>query len=65
MGVWCTCDRAMGSGMSTGAKAPGRPKNDGDLYARVRIVVPEQSSAEEQALYEKLAELSDFDPRSG
>ena len=47
-----------------GQGLPG-PKNDGDLYARVRIVVPEQSSAEEQALYEKLAELSDFDPRSG
>ncbi len=47
-----------------GQGLPG-PKTDGDLYARVQIVVPEQASPEDRRLYEELAELSDFDPRSG
>jgi curved DNA-binding protein len=47
-----------------GQGLPG-PATAGDLYARVQIVVPEQSSPEDRRLYEELAELSDFDPRSG
>ena len=49
--------RIRGKGMPT----PGKV---GDLYARVRIVVPEAPSEEQQRLYSQLAELSDFDPRS-
>jgi curved DNA-binding protein len=35
----------------------------GDLYTVVRIVLPANVSDEERALYEKLASLSQFDPR--
>lgn len=35
----------------------------GDLFAEMKIVVPEASSEEERKLYEKLAEVSAFDPR--
>jgi curved DNA-binding protein len=35
----------------------------GDLYAELRIVVPETLSDQERALYEKLKETSEFDPR--
>ncbi len=57
-------------GTSTGKKLrirgqglPGSEAN-GDLYARVQIVVPEEQSPEEQRLYAELAEISDFEPRS-
>jgi len=36
----------------------------GDLYAELRIVVPEELSEPERELYEKLKETSEFDPRS-
>jgi curved DNA-binding protein len=36
----------------------------GDLYVIVRIEVPSQISAEERALWEKLAAVSKFDPRA-
>jgi curved DNA-binding protein len=36
----------------------------GDLYAVVHIQVPTTSTAEEQSLWEKLREVSKFDPRS-
>ncbi len=49
--------RIRGQGM------PG-PRQGGDLYARVQIVVPETVSDEEQALYRELAEISHFEPRS-
>lgn len=35
----------------------------GDLYAEIRVRVPEQLSGEEKALFEKLAAASAFDPR--
>jgi curved DNA-binding protein len=35
----------------------------GDLYATVMIHVPKNMKKEERELYERLAELSDFDPR--
>ncbi|MFY9922907.1 MAG: J domain-containing protein [Opitutaceae bacterium] len=44
----------------------GLPREDGsrgDLYAVVRIKVPNTASAEERALWEKLANLSSFKPR--
>lgn len=50
--------RIRGQGMP----APGTP---GDLYARVKVVVPEELTDEERHLYEQLADISNFDPRSG
>ncbi len=50
--------RLKGKGM------PG-PGRNGDLYARVKIVVPEAPSPDERRLYSELAEISDFEPRSG
>jgi curved DNA-binding protein len=35
----------------------------GDLLAEIQVVVPEKPTDEERALYEKLAEVSKFDPR--
>ncbi|XHU05628.1 DnaJ C-terminal domain-containing protein [Amycolatopsis sp. WGS_07] len=35
----------------------------GDLYAEARVAVPAELSAEERELFEKLAAVSDFDPR--
>ncbi len=37
----------------------------GDLYAIVQIAVPKQVSDEERELFEKLAEVSEFNPRHG
>ncbi|HEV3389926.1 MAG TPA: DnaJ C-terminal domain-containing protein [Solirubrobacteraceae bacterium] len=37
----------------------------GDLHAIVKITVPKHLSDEQQELFEKLAEVSDFDPRKG
>ncbi len=41
---------------------PG-PEGVGDLYAEIRIVVPERLSERERELFEKLAEASEFSPR--
>ena len=41
-----------------------KPHHEGDLYAIVQIAVPHSASEDEQALYEKLAAASKFDPRS-
>ncbi len=49
--------RIRGEGMPVPGKA-------GDLYARVKIVVPDAPSEDQQRLYSELAEISDFDPRS-
>ncbi len=49
--------RIRGQGMPTKGK-------EGDLYARVKIVVPDATSDEEQDLYRRLAETSNFQPRS-
>lgn len=57
-------------GSATGQKlrlaGQGLPTADGGaghLYAVLQIVVPKTVSAEEQALYEQLSKLSDFNPR--
>jgi curved DNA-binding protein len=44
----------------------GLPKPEGgrgDLYARIRIEVPERLTAKERALWEELARVSSFNPR--
>jgi len=41
-----------------------KPGHEGDLYAIVQIVVPPESSAEEQALYRQLGKASKFNPRA-
>jgi len=55
------------SGRRVRLRGKGFPRSKegaGDLYAEFRIVVPEESSPEERALYEQLKETSDFAPRS-
>lgn len=42
---------------------PRRKGEAGDLFAELRIVVPEEIGDEERELYEKLAEVSSFEPR--
>ncbi len=44
---------------------PARNGKHGDLFAEIRIVVPEEVSARERELWEKLAEVSEFNPRPG
>ena len=44
---------------------PGQTGGSGDLYATVKIEVPKKLSKEERQLFERLAEVSSFDPRSG
>jgi curved DNA-binding protein len=46
-------------------RGEGMPKDGGagDLYASVKIVVPKRLRREERELYERLAEVSKFDPR--
>ncbi len=59
------------AGSSTGRKIRLRqrgfpnPKGaDGDLYAEIKVAVPGQLSDEERELFEQLAEISKFKPRS-
>jgi curved DNA-binding protein len=47
-----------------GMPGPGQAGR-GDLFAKVKIVVPKQLSKRERELFESLAESSDFDPRRG
>ncbi|MDX1644666.1 MAG: DnaJ C-terminal domain-containing protein [Thermoanaerobaculia bacterium] len=42
---------------------PGKNGRRGDLFAEIRIVVPDEPSESERELYERLKEASDFDPR--
>ncbi|MEU3168041.1 DnaJ C-terminal domain-containing protein [Streptosporangium sp. NPDC006930] len=49
--------RLRGRGM------PSRRDKPGDLYAEVRIMVPERLSEEERRLFEQLSSVSTFDPR--
>jgi curved DNA-binding protein len=51
--------RLRGEGLPNPNGAPG------DLYATVRIVVPRHPTAEERQLFERLAEVSQFNPRRG
>jgi curved DNA-binding protein len=62
-------DIGIPSGIQTGSKlrikGKGYTNNQGrgDLIANVKIVMPKEVSHEEKKLYEKLAEISKFDPR--
>ena len=51
--------RLKGEGM------PGPGGRKGDLYASVRIVVPQKLEQRERELFEELAAVSRFDPRRG
>lgn len=51
--------RLRGKGM------PNPKGSSGDLYAVVQIMVPKSLSDEERELFEKLREISRFNPRSG
>jgi curved DNA-binding protein len=51
--------RLKGQGM------PDRAGQRGDLYAAVKIVMPKRLKKEERELFERLAEVSNFDPRKG
>jgi curved DNA-binding protein len=51
--------RLRGQGMPNPRGLPG------NLYAEIRIMVPPSLSKEERKLYEKLATVSDFNPREG
>jgi curved DNA-binding protein len=53
------------SGQKLRLAGKGMPASSGhgDLYAVVQVVVPQEVSEEEKALYNRLAELSRFDPR--
>lgn len=59
---------APGTSTGTRLRVRGRgmpsSKGNGDLYARVEIVVPEERTSEEERLYKELAEVSNFDARS-
>jgi curved DNA-binding protein len=50
--------RLAGQGM------PGPKGEQGDLYAIVKIVVPDKLKRAERKAFQQLAEVSDFDPRS-
>lgn len=50
-------------------KIPGKGYKDrngtrGDLIAEIKVVVPKQLSQQEKAMFEKLNEISDFNPRN-
>ena len=50
-------------------KIPGKGYKDGngikgDLIAEIKVVVPKQLSEQEKTMFEKLNEISDFNPRS-
>ena len=59
----------QGIGSGEKVKISGKGYKDGkggrgDLVAEVKIVVPKQIGEEEKALYEKLKEISKFEPRT-
>jgi curved DNA-binding protein len=43
---------------------PGPGGEKGDLYAHVKVEVPREPAAEERELFERLAEVSSFNPRA-
>jgi curved DNA-binding protein len=51
--------RLRGQGLS------GPRGGHGDLYAAIKVEVPKRPSKEERELYQRLAEVSDFNPRAG
>ncbi|HEV7750016.1 MAG TPA: J domain-containing protein [Baekduia sp.] len=55
------------SGTRLRLKGEGWPERDGrrgNLYAIVKIMVPKKLSRQERKLFQELAEVSDFDPRT-
>jgi curved DNA-binding protein len=54
------------SGRRLRLRGQGMPArgNPGDLYAEVKIMVPAKPSTPERELFEELAKVSDFDPRT-
>jgi curved DNA-binding protein len=57
-----SCGRSLrlrGQGM------PGPRGDDGDLYASVKIEVPKNLTPEEREAFERLAQVSQFNPRAG
>ena len=48
-----------------GRGLPARDGGRGNLYATVQVAVPKELSDEERDLFEKLAAVSEFDPRGG
>jgi curved DNA-binding protein len=66
-----TAQLKVPAGSSCGRKlrlrGEGMPRRDGgrgDLYAEVRIVVPKKLSSAEREAFQRLAEVSKFDPRA-
>jgi curved DNA-binding protein len=58
--------KASSSGRKIRLRGKGFPNpkgTPGDLYAEIRVVVPEELSAEEEELLRRLAEVSPFKPR--
>ncbi len=54
------------SGQKLRLRGKGIPRNGdgrGDLFAKVKIVVPKKLDAKEKELFSKMAEVSSFDPR--
>jgi curved DNA-binding protein len=54
------------SGQKLRLRGKGLPRNgdrQGDLHARVKIVVPKELDTKEKELYAKMAEVSNFNPR--
>jgi curved DNA-binding protein len=51
--------KLKGQGMPARGKAKA-----GDLFAEIRIVVPDELSDRERELFEELADASDFNPRA-
>ena len=54
------------SGRKVRLKGKGYPVGKGrtgDLYAEIKVVVPDQLSRKERKLFERLAEVSEFEPR--
>lgn len=56
---------SSGARMRIREKGLRKPRNAGrgDLFARVKIVMPKQITDEEKALFEQLRDQSEFDPR--
>ncbi|MGI5839334.1 MAG: DnaJ C-terminal domain-containing protein [bacterium] len=65
--VLMTIPAGAQSGQRFRLRGKGMPRGSGrgDLYAVLQIAVPARLSTEEKALVEKLAALSEFDPRRG
>ena len=54
------------SGQKLRLRGKGLPRNgdgQGDLFARVKIVVPKELDPKEKELFSEMAEVSNFDPR--